>query len=102
MPLPTLKPRLQAASLFRLKPMPTAAVERKRGSAGVRDRHSIRERDCGLCQVCKRPGYIVDHIKPLCEGGSDDDSNKQLICSPCHLEKSAGEAARRAAGQSNT
>ncbi|WP_103170741.1 HNH endonuclease [Massilia antarctica] len=52
--------------------------------------------------MCKRPGYLVDHIKPLCEGGGDDDANKQLLCGPCHLEKSAGEAARRATGQSNS
>ncbi|NHZ93534.1 hypothetical protein F2P45_31710 [Massilia sp. CCM 8733] len=45
--------------------------------------------------MCKRPGYLVDHIKPLCEGGSDDDTNKQLLCAPCHDAKSAQEAAAR-------
>ncbi|MFB9242373.1 HNH endonuclease [Massilia antarctica] len=50
--------------------------------------------------MCKRPGYLVDHIKPLCEGGTNEDSNKQLLCAPCHDVKSAREAAARAAGES--
>ena len=79
------------------------ATERKRGWAGVQDRNRIRARDCGLCQECKRQGRVgigvaVDHIMPLWKGGSDDDSNKQLICKPCHDAKSAREAAERARG----
>lgn len=79
-------------------------VERKRGAAGVRDRERIRARDCGLCQECKRQGRIsigtvVDHIKPLCDGGSDNDDNKELLCqTPCHDLKTAREAAARARG----
>jgi 5-methylcytosine-specific restriction protein A len=76
-------------------------VERKRGSAGVKDRHSIRQRDCDLCQPCLRmgrvtPAKIVDHIEPLWAGGSDEDSYKQVICTPCHDDKSAREAKQRA------
>ncbi|HEY0062981.1 MAG TPA: HNH endonuclease signature motif containing protein [Telluria sp.] len=97
MKLTTLKPRIQTASLGRLATLSKAPeVERLRGSAGVLDRERIKRRDCGQCQVCKRPGYIVDHIVPLWEGGSDADTNKQLICKPCHDEKSKVEAARRA------
>ncbi|MCE3605833.1 HNH endonuclease [Massilia sp. P8910] len=97
MKLQTLKPRLKSASPGRILPAASPQVaQRLRGSAGVADRIRIRTRDCGLCQVCKRPGYLVDHIKPLCEGGSDEDSNKQLLCKPCHDDKSAREAAARA------
>lgn len=75
-------------------------VERKRGSAGVRDRDRIRARDCGLCQECKRQGrttigHPVDHIKPLWAGGSDDDSNKETLCVLCHDIKTAREAKLR-------
>ena len=76
-------------------------VERKRGSAGVRDRDRIRARDCGLCQECKRQGKTtlggpVDHIVPLWKGGSDDDTNKEVLCVPCHDTKTAREARERA------
>jgi 5-methylcytosine-specific restriction protein A len=101
--LATLKPRLKAASLNRIQSLPPATVERKRGSAGVRDRNRIRERDCALCQLCKRKGITtlgaaVDHIIPLWAGGSDDESNKWLLCHPCHDAKTAEEAKQRAAG----
>lgn len=78
-------------------------VERLRGGAGVRDRAKIKARDCGLCQECKRqgrarPGSVVDHTTPLWEYGTDEESNKELLCHPCHDAKSKVEAARRAAG----
>jgi 5-methylcytosine-specific restriction protein A len=80
-----------------------APTERKRGSAGVADRLRIRERDQGLCQECVRvgcpgPGWLVDHITPLWQGGSDADDNKQLLCNVHHDAKSAAEAAERAKG----
>lgn len=105
MKLQTLKPRLETASgrLPVLAPARADVVERKRGSAGVRDRDRIRRRDCGLCQECKRNGNVamgaaVDHIVPLWKGGSDDDANKELLCAPCHDVKSAREARERARG----
>jgi 5-methylcytosine-specific restriction protein A len=75
-------------------------VQRKRGSAGVKDRQAIRARDHGLCQECKRQGrtilgVVVDHITPLWQGGSDEDDNKELLCNPCHDAKTAQEAAQR-------
>jgi 5-methylcytosine-specific restriction protein A len=86
-----------------LQPLQAATVERKRGYAGVKDRNRIRERDCGLCQTCKRAGRvtaarIVDHKVPLWAGGSDEDSNKEVICQTCHDAKTAREAAQRAQG----
>lgn len=104
MKLTILKPRLQTIDQrLKVAQAQPHVVERKRGSAGVRDRERIRARDCGLCQECKRQGrttigHPVDHIIPLCEGGSDDDSNKETLCVPCHDVKSAREAKRRARG----
>jgi 5-methylcytosine-specific restriction protein A len=104
--LQTLKPRLQAAGsrLPTLAPVRPETVQRKRGWAGVQDRERIRRRDCGLCQECLRQGRtsvgtVVDHKIPLWKGGSDDDSNKELLCqTPCHDAKSAREAKERARG----
>lgn len=99
--LTTLKSRLQTstASLPTLTERPNV-VERKRGYAGVLDRRRIRERDCGLCQECKRngrttAGYPVDHIIALADGGTDDDDNKETLCQLCHNSKSAREARQR-------
>lgn len=105
MPLKMLKPRLASANLSRVQVLKgrAGAVERKRGSAGVKDRNKIRERDCGLCQTCKGQGRVtlgavVDHRLPLWAGGSDEDENKWLLCISCHDTKTAQEAKERAAG----
>ena len=105
MKLKTLKSSLQSAGVSRLPVLSARPqmVERKRGSAGVKDRASIKLRDCGMCQECRRrgrarPGDVVDHITPLWDQGSDEDINKELLCHPCHDEKTAREAGQRAAG----
>lgn len=52
-----------------------------------------------LCVECERQGRVTlatqrDHIKPLAEGGLDDDSNVQPLCEPCHDAKSKAESKR--------
>ncbi|WP_404713181.1 HNH endonuclease [Sphingomonas sp. MMS24-J13] len=52
-----------------------------------------------LCRVCLAagrvtPSTIADHIKAKAEGGTDDRENYQGICHPCHVVKTAREAAR--------
>jgi 5-methylcytosine-specific restriction protein A len=42
-----------------------------------------------LCERCLvndefTPCEEAHHIKPLCEGGSDHDSNLLALCKPCH------------------
>ena len=103
MKLQQLRTHLQsAASRVTMLPVQRPdTVERKRGSAGVRDRDRVRARDCGLCQECKRNGRTtlggpVDHITPLWKGGSDADDNKEVLCVPCHDAKTAREAGERA------
>lgn len=103
MKLTTLKSRLQGSPAPRVPTLSARPlmVERLRGGAGVRDRAKVKARDCGLCQECRRqgrarPGAVVDHITPLWDGGSDEDSNKELICNPCHDAKTAREAGQRA------
>jgi 5-methylcytosine-specific restriction endonuclease McrA len=99
--LQTLKPRTLGAIKPRLEAMTIQPVQRKRGSAGVKDRNEIKCRDQGLCVRCRRLGRVsigkvVDHIVPLWQGGADAAGNKQLLCHPCHDEKTAQEASQRA------
>ena len=52
-----------------------------------------------LCRACKQQGRVTaatirDHIKPLAEGGTDDDDNIQPLCDDCNDRKTAGESAR--------
>ena len=52
-----------------------------------------------LCQVCLSngrtvAGTAVDHIIPKSEGGLDVFENLQAICTDCHKQKTALEAAR--------
>ena len=55
-------------------------------------RRAILQRD-PVCP-CGRPSTQADHIVPVAEGGSDDESNGQGLCRSCHDTKTAAEAAR--------
>ena len=51
-----------------------------------------------LCAPCLALGRTtaathVDHVTPKSRGGTDDWSNVQSICAPCHKDKTAREAA---------
>ena len=64
--------------------------EKLRAAALARDSH--------LCQPCARAGRVtpaaeVDHILPQAKGGADTLENTQAICTDCHKEKTAREAA---------
>ena len=66
---------------------------RLRGRAGMRDRAMVLAEE-PFCRSCLEQGRHVgsdkvDHIVPLAWGGSDDRSNKQGLCDPCHDAKSA-------------
>jgi len=81
---------------------------RKRGRAGMRDRAQVLAEE-PFCRTCLAAGKhvgsdVVDHIKPLAWGGSDERENKQALCTPCHDEKSAAERleARRRGGRSGS
>lgn len=58
----------------------------------TRRRKRIR---AALPQVCGRCGateaLTLDHIIPRVYGGTNDRSNFQLLCQPCHQLKSRGE-----------
>ena len=84
-------------------------AKRIRGHAWMRIRHRIQVRDKYRCQTCLRagrhappdPSNEVDHVVPLCQGGTNRDDNLEIICSECHIAKTtreAGHAPRRAVG----
>lgn len=73
--------------------------ERGYGSQWDIRRARILKRDDSLCQNCLRTGRAVeartvDHIKPKAHGGTDDDSNLEALCWPCHKSKTARERLR--------
>jgi 5-methylcytosine-specific restriction protein A len=98
--MPTQPPRFRAPGSRAHKPWaPTPAFvdTRKRGRAGQRDRAAVIAEE-PLCRLCLAKGVtratdIVDHIKPLREGGLDVRANKQGLCKPCHDAKSLAERA---------
>ena len=71
-------------------PMPS--IRKRSGHQWQKIRLRILARDCGLCQECRRKGHVtqgaeVDHIVPQAKGGTDDESNLQLLCVACHESK---------------
>ena len=75
---------------------------RSRGRKGQRERAIVLNEEplCRACLVIGRtsPSVVVDHIKPLSEGGSNDRSNKQGLCKPHHDAKSLAERAEARRG----
>lgn len=101
MALKTLKPRIQATAGSRVKTLEAKAgtTPRIRGSSWVKTRRRIALAQGFTCQACGHvwlPGRDqVDHRTPLEQGGSNDDSNLQLLCDECHKAKTAAEAGSR-------
>jgi 5-methylcytosine-specific restriction protein A len=68
------------------------------GSQWRKLRASVMRRDKGLCQLCLASHRVTlasecDHIIPKHKGGTDDPANLQMLCSPCHADKTQQEAA---------
>ena len=110
MSLATLKPRLTVGSLTRTPVLQTKAgtTEMERGRAWMAKRQRVAQRFNHLCAACGlvllpgklpdgRSKWQCDHIIPRNDGGSNDESNLQPLCTePCHKAKSDTEAKARA------
>lgn len=70
--------------------------ERGTGAHQRRLRKAVTKRDGWRCVACGKGTNTgeVDHITPLRKGGSDDLSNLQYLCKPCHAAKTAKEWGR--------
>ena len=100
MSLATLKPRLGTANTLRVQVLDTkaGATPMERGRAWMAKRHRVAmahnyQCKCGAVWVSTRDH--IDHIIPREQGGSNDESNLQPLCRPCHDEKTKAEATAR-------
>jgi hypothetical protein len=59
---------------------------KKRARILARDNYTCRE--CGFNSATPhRDTLTIDHIVPVCEGGSNADENLQTLCQRCNTEK---------------
>jgi len=67
---------------------------RKRKLVKLYDRDLIASRQSWRCNICKEllpPGFQLDHVKALVNGGKDDLSNMQALCATCHVCKTKND-----------
>ncbi len=74
-------------------------VDRLRGRAAVAQRRRRIQAE-PLCRDCATRGLVraatvPDHIVPLTQGGSDDDSNIRCLCAECHQDRTAEQFGHR-------
>jgi hypothetical protein len=64
-------------------------VSRRRARISVHRRFQIFRRDKYECQICHRTDepLELDHIIPVCHGGSDECDNLQTLCWDCNRGK---------------
>ena len=74
------------------KPSPSSL--RPRGYAWRKVRDYVRNRDGYRCVECGVPAIEVDHIITVAEGGTDDPSNLQVLCSKHHRLKTIEDIKR--------
>jgi len=58
--------------------------------------HSVHKklkakRECNSCKKKFNHALEIDHIIPLCQNGTSDESNLQVLCHTCHKEKTLHE-----------
>ncbi|WP_084068576.1 HNH endonuclease [Paraburkholderia heleia] len=81
--------RLTTKQKQRLGATSAPRIDDLSGHAWGKIRNRIKQRDQYTCRACKRADLrgVVDHIKPLEQGGTNDDTNLQYLCEPCHVDK---------------
>ncbi len=72
------------------------APSRSRPVIPAKKRFLVFQRDLFTCRICRHSGVAleVDHVVPVCQGGSDRLDNLQTLCVPCNRGKGGlmGEA----------
>lgn len=59
----------------------------KHGVRDIRKQLKAQRSKCYWCKVRLGVAYHVDHVIPLCKGGSNGPENIVLACAPCNLSK---------------
>ena len=80
--------------------MPFTSLRDTSWSRWDRIRQRVIRRANGLCEHCTARGQVkqgreVDHIKPVAQGGTDDDDNLQYLCIECHERKTCADEGKR-------
>lgn len=98
--LRTLKPRLQEFKGREIRTLSTPSEKRTKGRKRQDMRLRVWTKAMAFCAGCGRTcdydSWHMDHVIPLWKGGDDLESNMQVLCLPCHADKTAKEAAERA------
>lgn len=102
--MPSKPPSLRPRSIVAARKLSSWGTTRKsRQARGYGRAHELMRaqvlREEPLCRACLAAGRvgateIADHIIPKAEGGTDDRSNYQGLCTPCSKVKTAEEALR--------
>lgn len=101
----TAKPRLTVATAPGRLKTSTTKSRRTTGRALQAERMQLWLERGQCCEACGRMvehpyGYELDHIVPLALGGSNDPTNKQLLCvwfdhegrkQGCHVDKTRSD-----------
>ena len=97
--LPSLKSRIKPHEGRKMTSLAEATGSEGWGSGGGgrpwrRKRETILLRDHYTCRTCGLVTHSleVDHIVNLAQGGTEDDSNLQALCIPCHKAKTTRES----------
>lgn len=89
---------LPTASQFKPKPRKRKKSVRKGLSKSLR--FSVFSRDGFTCRYCGRQSdevkLVVDHLKPVCQGGTNDEANLITSCEECNQGKGGKTIAQAA------
>ncbi|MGY8757639.1 MAG: HNH endonuclease [Phycisphaerales bacterium] len=71
----------------------------KGGGGAARARRKLNKEGGASCQHCRlfypAAGLHIDHRLALQHGGTDTETNLQILCKPCHGSKTIEENQRR-------
>jgi HNH endonuclease len=68
---------------------PVEKTPPKRRPISPNTRFEVFKRDLYTCRICGRKGVelVLDHVKPVCRGGTDEMENLQTLCVECNQGK---------------
>ncbi|QFS17028.1 HNH endonuclease [Acinetobacter indicus] len=103
MKLPSLQTKVQAITPKQSKPAAISWGTGRGGRPWRRLKQKVHDRDMWTCQSCGlvTTALELDHIKNIAQGGTEDESNLQSLCTPCHKKKTQQESRMGVSESSN-